>query len=237
MILKNTYLMLYKLTLLCFCFCNLSFSQVGINTTEPTKDLDINGELRIRNLPLNNAATSFLTTDGNGNISKSQSFVLWEVDSQVASDPVNYSTNANIIVDNIDLGLSLVVSIPANVEARVIINYSVPMGVSSFTEPVGYYGIRFLKDGVEALSGSRKFSVLNNSDNQEETANMITVSNVYTENFGVSTIDRTITYTLNGYVEQLRSGTLHNYRFNMWDTNPPNFNWGRATITKTVYIK
>ncbi|WP_298556160.1 hypothetical protein [uncultured Algibacter sp.] len=232
--------MMYKFTLLYFtllCFCNLSFSQIGINTTDPTKDLDVNGELRIRNLPINNLATSVLTADADGNISKSQNFVLWDVDSQVAVVPVNYSTSADIIVNNIDLGLSIVVTIPANVEARIIMNYSVPMGLASFTEPVGYYGIRFLKDGVEAPSGSRKFSVLNNSDNQEETANMITISNVYTENLASAAAVRTITYTLNGYIEQLRSGITHNYRFNMWDANPPNYNWGRATLTKTVYIK
>ncbi|MFS4483136.1 hypothetical protein ACKGJY_08970 [Hyunsoonleella sp. 2307UL5-6] len=218
-------------------FCNICFSQIGINTTSPTKTLDINGELRIRTLPINNIATSVLTADTDGNISKSQAFVLWEVDSQVASLPINRTTSAQTIIDNIDLGLSLTVNIPANVEARIIINYSVPIGISSFTEPVGYYGIRFLKDGTEAPAGSRKYSVLNNSDNQEETANMVTVSNVFTENLTASTVDRTFTYTLNGYIEQLRSGTSHNYRFNMWDSVPPNFNWGRATITKTVYIK
>lgn len=217
-------------------FTGLTFSQVGINTDLPTKELDVNGELRVRNLPTNNGATSVLTTDADGNISQSQTFILWEVDSQVATAPVDYSTSADIIVNNIDLGMSITVNIPANVEARIIINYSVPMGVSSFTEPIGYYGVRFLKDGIEAPAGSRKFSVLNNGGNQDQTANMITVSNVYTENLPVSTTSRTFTYTLNGYIEQLRAGS-HNYRFNMWDVNSPNFNWGRATLTKTVYIK
>lgn len=38
-------------------FVNLSYSQVGINTTSPTEDLDVNGNLRVRNL--NNGYCSF----------------------------------------------------------------------------------------------------------------------------------------------------------------------------------
>ena len=42
-----------KLNILFFIILSYTnlFSQVGIGTTSPTKDLDINGELRIRNLP------------------------------------------------------------------------------------------------------------------------------------------------------------------------------------------
>lgn len=213
------------------------FSQVGIGTANPTKDLDINGELRIRNLPTNNQSTSVLTTDVDGNVTKSQSFILWELDSQVATAPVNYTTNTVVTVNNIDLGLSLTVNIPANVEAKIIINYSVPIGIANFSQAIGYYGIRFLKDGVEAPAGSRKFSVLNNFSNQETTANMITVSNIYTENLPSSNVARTIVFSLNGYIEKFNGNTTNAFRFNMWSAAPPNFNWGRATLTKTVYIK
>jgi hypothetical protein len=45
-------------------------AQVGINTTTPTKSLDINGELRIRTLPVGVAADDILSTDTNGNVRK-----------------------------------------------------------------------------------------------------------------------------------------------------------------------
>ena len=135
-------------------------------------------------------------------------------------------------IDNIDLGLSKTIVIPANTDAAVIITYSVPIGISTFTNPIGYYGIRFLKDGVEAIQGSRKFSCIRNAG-----ANMVTVSNTYIENFTSNALSRSINYSLNGYIENLSSGTNHTFRFNMWNPTGSNYNWGIATITTVVYIK
>ena len=39
-----------KLTLIVIFVCITSYTQVGINTTTPTNDLDINGGVRVRNL-------------------------------------------------------------------------------------------------------------------------------------------------------------------------------------------
>lgn len=54
--------------------CIFSFvitkSQVGINTPTPTKTLDINGELRIRNITEEIALNQVLTSDSQGNIGK-----------------------------------------------------------------------------------------------------------------------------------------------------------------------
>ena len=59
-----------KKTILLFTIpCALN-AQVGINTTAPTKSLDINGELRIRTLPIGVAADDILSTDTNGNVRK-----------------------------------------------------------------------------------------------------------------------------------------------------------------------
>lgn len=43
-------------------------AQVGINTTEPTKTLDINGELRIRTLNSGTDADNILSADADGNV-------------------------------------------------------------------------------------------------------------------------------------------------------------------------
>ena len=215
---------------------NVLLSQVGIGTTTPTKDLDVNGELRVRNLPTQSANTSnLLTTDVDGNIGQSSFFLPSSVVSSVATSNIDRVVAGQRTINNIDLGLSTTVIIPANQEAVLIINYSVPIGISSFSEPLGYYGIRFLKDNMEAVAGSRKFSCNNNSTLVN--ANMITISNLYTESFQSEPTERIITYTLNGYIEQTSgAGGPHTYRFNMWSPTGANFNWGRATITHQVFI-
>ena len=43
--------------------------QVGINTTTPTKTLDINGQLRVRDIPLS-SSKYILLSDEEGNITK-----------------------------------------------------------------------------------------------------------------------------------------------------------------------
>ncbi|KAA3622855.1 MAG: hypothetical protein DWP94_07315 [Flavobacterium sp.] len=53
----------------CFIIIGTSNAQVGINTTNPTKELDINGELRIRSLPQLTDG-DVLTTDASGNIGR-----------------------------------------------------------------------------------------------------------------------------------------------------------------------
>ena len=59
-------------------FTTLSFAQIGINTTNPTKDLDVNGELRIRNLPYL-ISSEFLASDNLGNIGKYNPLLISEI--------------------------------------------------------------------------------------------------------------------------------------------------------------
>jgi hypothetical protein len=215
---------------------NVSFSQVGIGTTSPTKDLDVNGEMRVRTLPLQNLSnSSLLSTDINGNLGKISTPVLLDIGSTDATTNVDVTLSGNgAIVNNLDLGLSIVVNIPANKDGNLVINYSVPIGISSFTQPSGYYGIRFLKDGLEIESGSRKFAFITGLS----IAGMTSVTNTYIESFTSSPFNRTFTYSLNGYLEQVISVDPSNtYRFNMWSPSPPNYNWGRSTMSKLVYIK
>ncbi len=56
-------------TILFFLLSIMTFGQVGINTTEPTKTLDINGDLRVRDIPLL-SNKYVLLADDNGNITK-----------------------------------------------------------------------------------------------------------------------------------------------------------------------
>ncbi|MFK8057264.1 MAG: hypothetical protein AB8F78_14165 [Saprospiraceae bacterium] len=212
--------------------CVGGFSQVGILTQDPTKTLDVNGEARIRVLP-DRLTNNVVTADADGNLGQSRAFFPTDIDAVQATDAVNLEVIGNSTVNDLDLGLSVPVVIPAGVEALVVINYSVPMGVVG-TNSGGYYGIRFMKDGVEEQAGSRKFSIL--VKDPTALANMVTVGALYIENVTSSAVARTFTYSLDGYVEQTIAGT-HNYRFNMWTPTGINYNWGKATLSKAVYYK
>ncbi|AZA84153.1 hypothetical protein C1637_16830 [Chryseobacterium lactis] len=156
------------------------------------------------------------------------SFVLSDILSVVATSPVDQPAAGT--VNNTDLGLSQPVVIPANSTAKIIVDYSVPMGTTGTATPAGYFGVRFLKDGTEQPAGSRKFTVPNTGAG----SNMVSVSGKFTEQIVNSTAsDVTVTYTLNGYTE----GTNQNTRFNMWQTSGSNLNWGRANMAVTIFVK
>lgn len=52
-----------------------AYSQVGINTIEPTADLDINGDLRIRTVPNTTTVNKVLVVDNDGNVLANNSMV------------------------------------------------------------------------------------------------------------------------------------------------------------------
>lgn len=156
------------------------------------------------------------------------SFVLSDMFTVVATSPVDQAAGT---ANNVDLGLSQLVIIPANSTAKIVVDYSVPMGGVGTGTPKGYFGIRFLKDDVEEQAGSRKFTVPSTSG---VSSNMVSVSGKFTEQIVNSTAsDITVTYTLNGYVEITGSST----RFNMWSNSGSNFNWGKGSMSVTIFTK
>lgn len=226
---KKNYLFLLSIFLFVF-IQHTATAQVGIGTTVPTAKLDVDGDLRVRDLPTL-TESEVLTTDVNGNIGKFRTFLISDAGGEVASTNVDRVLTSAQTVNDTNLNLSTTVTIPANKEAIIIINYSVPVGLASFTQPEGYYGIRFLKNGAELQQGSRKYSINNNSATR-----MVSVANVVIDKVAATGVDQTITYTLNGYLEQLDAGT-HTYRFNMWSGLGSNYNWGYGSISKIVYLK
>lgn len=215
-----------------------SAGNVGIGTSAPTSTLDVNGALRVRSIPTTTSPTGLLTADTNGNVSSFNNYLPTDVDGVVATAPVDYSVTVATTVNNINLGLSTSVTIPANKSCIIMITYSVPVGLTTIgltNEAIGYYGIRFLKNGTEAESGSRKSSIISNHESGFSSVCMTTITNTYVEKFTTGATPVTNTYTLNGYLEYLSNFPLV-FRFNMWSNSPPNYNWGRATITKQVYI-
>jgi len=113
-------------------------AQVGVNPVAPTNDLDINSKLRVRTLPTQDISNSFIVTaDPNGNIGKAASFILVDVGLKIATTNLNSTVTGQEVIDNLDLGMSLSITIPANKGAFVIITYSAPAGLSDFSDAYG----------------------------------------------------------------------------------------------------
>ncbi len=219
-------------------FAPYSYGQVGINTTNPTTDLDVNGEMRVRNLPTStNKNISLLATDAQGNLQKGNVFFLSDIKNDEAVSSVRRTISGNRKA-YVNLNLETTVVIPANKEGKVIINYSVPVGTSINDDPSStYLGVTFKKDGYERQVGSRKIT-LPNLPSGNKISKMNTISNLYTETFASQPTSRSITYSLYGYIEQVASSSKsHQYIFNMWSSSGANYNWGKASMIAQVYIK
>ncbi|QBA20519.1 hypothetical protein EU348_04715 [Chryseobacterium indologenes] len=167
-------------------------------------------------------------------------FILSAVVFAAASAPVDQAATGNppapAVIDNINIGLSTTVTVPPNSTAKILMTYNVPMGTypagatSGNTNVAGYFGIRFLKDGVEAPEGSRKYAI----PYANSGSHMMSVTGNFTEtvvNNGSSPLN--IVYTLNGYMENTETAV----RFNMWASSGDNFNWGKGSLTGTVFAK
>ena len=57
-----------RLTVLVVLLTSVLSAQVGINTTTPTKTLDVNGEMRIRTTPVATDNYNILVVDSEGNV-------------------------------------------------------------------------------------------------------------------------------------------------------------------------
>ncbi len=184
---------------------------------------------------------------------KSENYMLFSAYSDLADNRVDYThpDDNSYIKDDLDLGLEVAVTIPAQTTSQVIVNYSTPVGTFGLIDgentyerkTAGYYGIRFLKDGLEQLSGSRKYSIPLIAGG----VRMVSIGATYVEYLeNPSSEDIEVTYSLNGYIEKLNTDINENFRFNMWvdpphSTNPAdpgyNYNWGTGTISAQVYVK
>lgn len=159
-------------------------------------------------------------------------YLLLGVFTGTATFPVDQLATGNgVIINNLDLGLSVSVTVPANSTAKIVVDYNVPVGsTNTVSNELGYYGVRFLRNGVEAPAGSRKYTIPEGDNGSQ----MVSTVGKYSESFNnTSASPVTITYTLNGYLES----TNHPVRFNMWAASGQNFNWGVGSISATAFAK
>ncbi|WP_137905846.1 hypothetical protein [Chryseobacterium sp. 2VB] len=230
------------------------YAQVGINTASPTQTLDVNGNVRFRTVPqystlLPTDLVMVLDADGVGKrlpvtaLHPPGKYTLDDVYSIVAANPVDRDITGSwpfgSQVNNLNIGMTISVVIPANKDVQVVVNYSVPLGMGGNFDCANaallYYGVRFLKNGIEMPAGSRKFSFPAGSNG----AKMSTISASYIERIeNNSSSDMTVVYSLNGYLEL--SGTTGSpciVRYNMQSASGENYNWGKATMSAQLYKK
>lgn len=232
-----------SLILVMLAAASFTHAQIGINTTDPTKTLDVNGELRIRTTPLEGSTpATTLAVDNNGHVVRSNRLSLYDIATIEATNSIRATLSAGTsTINDLDIGLSQTITIPANYEAVIKVTHSVPMGAEVEEIPLGtYMGIRFLKNGIEASAGSRKFSLPLQGDaagHSSHIAKMNTLSALYTEILPATSSDRTFTFSLDGYIEQNAEVDDITYVFNRYAQSGANYNWGNANMTVEIYIK
>lgn len=164
-------------------------------------------------------------------------FVLENTYDVTAVNPVDQNISGGTTINNVNLGMSITVTIPPFSEGKLITSYSVPMGTTTESAGFnGYYGIRFLKNGTELPAGSRKFTIVPASG---VVARMVSVNATVGDNVSNnSALPLNITYTLNGYIEATSGSAVNStIRFNMWAASGANFNWGRGYMSLQMFTK
>lgn len=99
------------LPLLALCCVSLSFSQIGINTTEPSATLDVNGTIRVRNFMPNYGveATKIIGIDEEGNFVEvvvGENIILDHNELRVVENRYHTAVIPTIndgVVDNLDM--------------------------------------------------------------------------------------------------------------------------------------
>jgi len=89
---------------------NMRNGQIGIATEDPTANLDVNGNTRIRTLPTGTSADEIVTTDANGNLRKVTAASIGDGDAW----GVTGEDQTSDIVHSGNVGIGLGVSTPTN---------------------------------------------------------------------------------------------------------------------------
>tara|TARA_R110000772_G_scaffold95789_3_gene194174 strand:- start:17728 stop:18480 length:753 start_codon:yes stop_codon:yes gene_type:complete len=228
-------------------------AQVGINTTTPTKELDVNGELRVRNIP-SMSSTEYLVKDVDGNIGYSSGGsgqVITIYPTTYMEDPFGISIWSEEYTTNIanwDLGFEQTITIPDGTSGWIKVEYYMPIGAGTGSDVgvtlIAYQGACLFKDNVLIENECSKMNINANSfvspqgqNNGVETLRCNFVQNSYKEYFTevADGNDTTITFEVQGYIEHYYKSTPINegigYWWGMWDDIPNNnYAWGRASL-------
>jgi hypothetical protein len=230
-------------------------AQVGINTTAPTQTLDVNGNARVRTMTdintnaLNQQYNRKVMADGNGNLGfiiNSTPTVPWQFSDNmyaVLAAPISSS----IAEGRVSLNFNIPVTIPANTQAQIVINYNMPVRHSNReVGTIGYIGCTLYKSvnngaDTELEMGSRKYTVpgyYNRGASSAASAYGLPIAG-----FAVDIVSNTgttpmnIVYKVEGYIEG-NNPAVSTITFGMYAAAPDNnYNWGRGALTAQIFTK
>lgn len=226
-----------------FAIFGLATAQnTGINTTNPTHTLDVNGKLRVREMENSGFLNYILGVDSNGEIKKTN-YANYIVDAGnlVATSPVDVVVDKDEEINdsNITLGVSKTITVPKGQRYVVAIYYNVAVGqLQESTTPVDDYLLTIPNGNSAPIVLQKTYhgivgSILTKGDVPTYAAKKIsmrpafggyvqpeTITNFYTE-----TLDNTrgntamtVTYALKGIVfhvdDYLSDGVGGTIRFN-----------------------
>lgn len=222
----------YKLLLMILVSLNM-YGQVGIGTIVPSAMLDINGDLRIRNVPSTPVETKYLVIDADGNvgwstvnggsalITSAQLNQEWRgAYTDIISGTTGYYENTSI-----DLQMDMDLVVPDGQFHIMILEWAVPVGIKY---PVGVsvdatIGVRLYIDNV--LMDRETVSVTVKTDGHVFLRGS---HDIYINaNTGVDIVKN---YRLEGFVIQKSSSVPNTfYRFIYYDS-ATGFDYGREKM-------
>lgn len=227
-----------------------AYTQVGINTEDPTEMLDINGNIRLhRSVNLDSISdpsdyTNILRMNSSGvfgYIKEKKTlggYTFYDVYSQEMHAPVtSMLTNGSV-----PLNVSIKAQVPPNSSAIFFIDYNIPISADkNKNEPIesfslNYLGIALFKTGdIELEEGSRKFTVFRPANTTTSAIGMPVLGKSVQKVKNTTDNTMYIDYYLHGYIE---GNTSNNpIRFGMYSATGSNFNWGRGLMTIMAYVK
>lgn len=151
----------------------------------------------------------------------------------------DFVVDASRTVFFIITGLGNTITIPPFTDAKLVINYSIPVGSidgsNNATGAGGYMGVRFHKNGSPFDIGSRKFTM---PDQSGGTSNrVINVTNMFADTvINNAATPLTIFYAPWSFVEN-RSPNTGTFRFSKFSNSPPYSNWGIAYMKIEMFTR
>ncbi|PKF75852.1 hypothetical protein [Chryseobacterium sp. PMSZPI] len=160
----------------------------------------------------------------------------------VLATPVSSSIGGG----RVNLNFSIPVTIPANTQAQIVVNYNMPVRHSNATaNTIGYIGCTLYKSvnsgtDTELEMGSRKYTVPGSYNGGTGGVGALGVP---IAGFAIDVVSNTgstpmnVTYKVDDYIEGNNSA-LSTITFGMFAEAPaPNFNWGRGAMSAQIFTK
>lgn len=196
-------------------------AQIGVNTTDPTEFLDIDGNIRIRNavniesladpsgyasqLKMNSKGVWGYVKDRKPNNYTFYNVYSYEMKNPVVSTTITPNQSEGI---SVPLGVSIKVEIPPRSAAIFFIDYNIPISIvrrmdlpiESFN--INYVGFTLFKTGdIELQDGSRKFTVFRPASEDVASVGMPVLGKSVQKVENTTDKMMYIDYYLTGYIE------------------------------------